>query len=78
MKDVESWDRPHIRKCVRVFLLSGLAGALAMIGLSAVFRDSWGFMALGLLFIPWLVGGILMIPIAFHKGVELQRQRQAE
>jgi len=78
MNDVESWERPHIRKCVRVFLVSGLAGAMALIGLSAVFRGSWGLMALGLLFIPWMVGGILLIPIAFHKGADLQRQRQAE
>jgi hypothetical protein len=78
MKDVEPWERPHIRKCVRVFLASGLAGAMAMIGLSAVFRGSWGIMALGLLFTPWLVSGIFLIPIAFHKGVEFQRQRQAE
>jgi hypothetical protein len=78
MKDVESWERPHMRKCVRIFLVSGLAGAMAVVGLSAVFRDSWGSMALGLLFIPWMVGGILLIPIAFHKGAELQRQRQVE
>ena len=78
MKDIESWERPHIRKCVRVFLVSGLAGALALIGLSVVLRDSWGPCALGLLFIPWMVGGILLIPIAFHKGAELQRRRQAE
>ena len=78
MKNIEPWERPHMRKCVRVFLVSGLAGAMALIGLSAVFRDSLGLMALGLLFIPWMVGGILLIPIAFHQGAELQRQRQAE
>ena len=78
MKDIKPWERAYMRKYVRVFLVSGLAGAMALIGLSAVFRDSLGLMALGLLFIPWMVGGILLIPIAFHKGAELQRQRQAE
>ena len=78
MKDVESWERPHMRKCVRVFLVSGLAGAMALIGLSLIFRDTVGLIALGLLWLPWLIGGILLVPAAFHKGAELQRQRQAE
>jgi len=77
MKDVESWERAYIRKYVLAFGLSGIAGMIAT-GLILWLWPGDRQIGSGLLFIPWMVGGILLIPIAFHKGAELQRQRQAE
>jgi hypothetical protein len=78
MKDVESWERPHMSRLVKVFLLGGIVGYLAMLGVGLLFRDSYGFAFAGFAWLSWLVAGILLLPRAFHKGVEVQRQRQAE
>ena len=79
MKNIEPWERPHMKKYVRVFLASGLAGALALVGISVVFRDrAWACIGLGMLWLPWMISGILLVPRVFHSGTELQRRRQAE
>jgi hypothetical protein len=79
MKDIEPWERAYMRKYVLAFSLSGMAGMIVT-GLMIwwLFGTGQGGTGLGLLCLPWAIVGSLLVPAAFHKGAELQRQRQAE
>ena len=77
MKNIEPWERPYMRKYVLAFGLSGIAGMIVT-GLMIWWLFDPGQRGSGMLCLPWMVVGILLVPAAFHKGAELQRKRQAE
>ena len=73
MKTDESWRIPHVRKLLISYMVGGLTGTIVVALLVWLFRDG---PSLGLSFIPWMVGGALIIPIAFNRGVESERGRR--
>ena len=76
---VESWERPHIRRYFLIFVATGLAGMAAMTVIGLLLHGTGlAGQVPATLFIPWFVGGMLLIPTAFHAGVERQRQNQEE
>ena len=79
MKRPEPWESRHVRRHLLVFVGAGLTGTVASVLVILLFRwVGWGDVSLGILSIPWTVAGLLIIPSAFHKGAELQRQRQQQ
>ncbi len=79
MSKVEPWERPQMQKCYRLFILFGFAGMALLVGLNWLFSTSdVGRIALMLIWIPWLISGMFLVPWSFHKGVECQRGHQAE
>jgi hypothetical protein len=77
MRRVEPWERPHARRYLLAFLAAGLSGTGASLLVNLLFRwVGWSSVSAGILSLPWMVAGLLLIPLAFHKGAELERQRQ--
>ncbi len=75
-KKTEPWQRKHIWRLSWVYLLASIAGMLGMFAIGELSHWlGWGRPSPGLIFIPWLVAGGMLIPAAFQKGVELERQR---
>jgi ABC-type transport system involved in cytochrome bd biosynthesis fused ATPase/permease subunit len=76
---VEPWERPHIRRYFLIFVLTGLAGMALMTVIGLLLRGTaLAGQVAATLFIPWFVGGMFLIPAAFHAGAERQRQNQEE
>jgi ABC-type Co2+ transport system permease subunit len=77
MGRAEPWERPHVRRFLLIFVVAGVA---AMLGVGLIVLlcrwAGWDVGSTALLSVPWMIGGLLLIPAAFHKGVELERQRQ--
>jgi CHASE2 domain-containing sensor protein len=68
-------ERREACKLLVTFCAVSLAGIL-VIGLMALLLRGWGGAApgLGLSFISPLVGGVMLVPFAFRKGVECERR----
>ena len=76
---IEPWEKPKIRKLQMAGSAGGIAGMAAILGISLIFRAiRWGHVSAGILFIPWMVVLILLIPTAYHQGVCEERERGKE
>lgn len=79
MKNIEPWERPHMRKWMRIFVVSGFAGLFVLVGVMWLFPDGeveeWARVAI---WTPFILSGAFLVPWSFHKGAELQRRRQAQ
>lgn len=75
---VEPWERPYIRRYTLIFGVVGIGGMAAGILVELLFHwFGWGGRTASVTsVIPWMIGGMILIPSAFHAGVERHRQNQ--
>lgn len=74
---VESWEKPHIRKLIWKASIGGIAGVIAVGGMSFLFSAiGWGHISPGLFSLSWIIVLLFTIPIAYHQGVCDERDRR--
>ena len=77
MIKTEPWELSYVRRYLLVYLVAGLAG-MAVFGLIKLLFARLGWSSgsgAHVLWIVWMVAGAGGVITAFHKGAELQRQR---
>lgn len=75
--EIEDWEKPHIRRYLFRFVIAGLAGMLALVVVALLFKHAgYGPPALGLVFLPWLIVGAMIIPVVYHEGVTEGRKHE--
>ena len=73
---IEAWEKPKTRRLVLAGVIGSIGGMAVMVVVSLIFKAiGWGHVSPGILFIPWMVVVILMIPAAYHQGVCDERKR---
>ncbi|MBN1942646.1 MAG: hypothetical protein JW849_05055 [Phycisphaerae bacterium] len=79
MHKMNSYEKPYVLRYMVAFIAGGAVGMSATVLVSYLFqRVGWGGMSTGVLCIPWIVCGAILIPAAVHKGVMLERERQSK
>ena len=79
IEKAEPWESKQMRRLMLVYAAAGAAGDLVVVLVVLIFRAlNWGEVSSGILFVPWMVAGLLLVPTAFHRGVVLGRARRGQ
>lgn len=75
-KTIEDWERKKIRRLTWELMGAAMAGMLSIFVISYFLKImNWGDISSGIIFVPWMVVLILMIPKTYHQGVCDERKR---
>jgi hypothetical protein len=78
-EQMEQWEKAGERKLMWQFSGVCIAGSLAVLALSFLFRRlGWGSVPRGDLTLVWMIGGLLGVPAAYHRGVRDALSRRSQ